>query len=105
MITTRKELKEYLKADYAVSFINHKWFERLTWGENYHIYRYVKHLRCLEYYTNKKKQSWDYIPYLYYYLCHRRDILKYGIYIAPNTVGKGLSLVHPGFRRMDVVKK
>jgi len=73
-------------------------------GENYHVYKYIKLLRYLEFYTNKKKYPWDYILYFYYYLLHRRDILNYNIFIKPNTVGKGLSIVHPGFRRIDVVK-
>lgn len=100
MIQTRKDLKEYLQADYKVSNIKHKWFERFSWGENYHVYKYIKHLRYLEFYTNKKKYPWDYILYCFFYLLHRRDILSYGIFLKPNTVGKGLSLVHPGFRRI-----
>jgi len=32
MIRTRNDLKEYLKADYKVSNIKHRWFERFTWG-------------------------------------------------------------------------
>lgn len=104
MIRTRKQLKEYLEADYRVSNIKHKWFERFSWGENYHLFLYIKHLRYLEYYTNTRKYPWDFIPYLFFYLLHRRDILNYNIFINPNTIEKGLSIVHPGFRRIDVVK-
>ncbi len=99
MIQTKKDLKEYIKADFKAQNMTHPLLARFTYGENYVMFAYMKTLRKLEFYTNKKKNILDYIPLVYYTLKHRRNCLKYQINISPNTVGKGFKLVHPGFRR------
>ncbi|WP_299991278.1 DapH/DapD/GlmU-related protein [uncultured Bacteroides sp.] len=105
MIQTKKELKEYLKADFDIQGMKYPLLSRLTFGENYAMFSYIKNLRYLEYYTNKKQNPWDKLFYYYYLVKHRRQSLKYQINISPNTIGKGLFLVHPGFRRIGAYMK
>lgn len=100
MIRTKKDLKEYLSADYKAYNMKHPTIAKYTFGENYIMYSYVRNLRYLEYYTNTKSTFFGKLLYYYYLLKHRKKSLKYNINISPNTVGKGLYLVHPGFRRL-----
>lgn len=100
MIKTRKDLRFYLKEDFKAQNMKHPLLAKFTFGENYAMYGYVKNLRYLEFYKNKKKKPWDYLFYTYRLLMHRRNCLKYQINISPNTTGFGLNLVHPGFRRL-----
>jgi serine O-acetyltransferase len=85
--------------------MEHPVLAKLTFGENAAMYGYVRNLRYLEYYRNKKKQFWDYPFYIYRLLKHRKNCLKYQISISPNTTGYGLNLVHPGFRRLGAYLK
>lgn len=95
MIKTKADLKEYIKADEAryyqrrPSFIG--WF---LGDEGYVVKKYLRLLRCLEYYTNKKKKPWDYVPYIYYLFRFRRARIKTGIQLNVNTIGKGLYIPH-----------
>lgn len=100
MIKTRQDLKEYIKADYERQNMKYPVIARFTWGEHYRTRRYLENLRHLEFYLNKKRRIWDYIPLGYYWLQHRRLSLKFNIYILPNTCGPGLLLPHPGFIRV-----
>lgn len=99
MITNRKELKEYLKRDLQVYEMKHPYAARFTYGENWEMFSYVKNLRYLEYYKNKKQKVWDKFFYGLLWLKHRRYCKTTNITIAPNTCGPGLHLVHRGFRR------
>lgn len=105
MITTRKELKEYLEADYKAQEIHYPFLAKLTYGENYAMYSYMRTLRHLEYYINKPQKPFDKIFRWYYTLKHRRNCMKYMINVSPNTVEKGFYLVHPGFRRIGAYLK
>lgn len=96
MIKTRKELKEYIKADQHRNRIG-KSYKTVAFllsilgfeSEGYSVRKYLLHLRKLEYYTNNKS-----LLYYWYLFLHKRDCCKYGIYIAPNTVGKGIYIPH-----------
>lgn len=99
MIRTRQDLKEYLKADYSRQNMDHPFYSRITFGENWMLWSYIKNLRYLEYYKNNRRGIWNKIMYSYHFLIHRRKSNKLGISVPPNTVGPGLFLVHPGFRR------
>ena len=101
MIRTKQDLYEYIEADFARQGMKHPLLARWTFGEHDITRRYLKTLRKLEYYTNKKRSISDFLDYYYYLLKHRRNSLKYGMYIFPNTTGKGLLLPHPGFVRID----
>lgn len=99
MIKTRKELKEYLRADYERQGMKHPFLSRITYGENYIIRHYLSILRHCEYHSNQH----SFIHRLlgaYYKLRLRKLSVKHNIYIKPNCVGKGLLLPHPGFVRI-----
>ncbi len=59
MIITKADLIEYLKADFGVQEMKYPLLSRLTLGENYAMFSYIKNLRYLEYYINKKQKLWD----------------------------------------------
>lgn len=95
MILTKIDLREYLKADEA-RYTQRKpvflgWF---LGDEGYIVKKYLRLLRYLEYYTNKKKKAWDYIPYIYYVFRFRKARIKTGIQLNVNTIGKGLYIPH-----------
>lgn len=95
MIYSRSDLKEYLKADYQANKIKRPFFQWLSRGELFCVYNFLKNLRHLEYCLNTKST----LPLIWYRWNHRRLKLKYQFFIEPNTVGKGISIMHPGFRR------
>lgn len=99
MIQTRSDLKFYLSQDAKRNPIRFPFLQKLTFGENYLIYKYLKTLRYYEYYTNNK-HWYNIIIYLYYKLKHRRNVLKTNICAFPNTLGPGIQIMHPGFRRI-----
>lgn len=105
MIKTKEDLKKYIDADFKSQGMKKPFFARFTYGENWALFSYMRNLRYLEYYINKKKRPWDYVFYSYRFLKHRRNCLKYQINISPNTVGPGFKLVHPGFRRIGAYMK
>lgn len=104
MIKTKSDLKEYLEADYKAFGFKQQILARFTFSENGTMFRYVKTLRYLEFYTNQHQFLWIKIFKLFYLMKWRRMNLKYDIYIRPNTCGKGLHIVHHGFRRIDYIK-
>lgn len=104
MIRTKEDLKEYLKADFESYGFRHPLIGKFTFGENALLFRIVKNLRYLEYYKNKRQRPWDKLFYAWHLLKARRYAIKYQIYLQPNCFGKGLHLVHPGFRRVGSLK-
>lgn len=100
MIRTKNDLKYYLDKDCPSlhkSRMFLKWFSN---SEEYYLIMFVRYLRYTEYYINKKKKIWDYIPYMWCTWIYRSLKLKTGIYIMPNCVGPGFNPVHPGFIRI-----
>lgn len=97
MIQNYCDLKDYLRADR--NRYGHRKLKILGWfcgDESYVVKRLLKRLRWLEYYTNKKKSLWDYLPYVICFLLYRRLRLKTGIHLEVNTIGKGLYIPHYG---------
>ena len=105
MIKTKKDLYRYIKADFDAQEMLHPLVARFTYGENWAMFQYMKTLRKLEYYKNTPPHMLRKYLYSYYLLKHRRNCLKYDMYISPNIVGEGFKIVHPGFRRVDIVVK
>ena len=103
MIQSRKDLREYLKADKNNAGFWRRLIYFLSSSECYWPCKYIRTLRYFEYYLNKKRNLFDIIPYWWYRLKLRRLKLKTGIYIYPNSLGKGAFLVHPGFMRVGKV--
>lgn len=102
MITKKIEIKEYIDAD--LNFVKQRNL-LLLWLKGSEFYPIVKFIVCLrhyEYYFNKaqktkmsplallKKHWWRFF--------YRRTQLKYSLYIGVNVAGKGLHLMHPGYR-------
>lgn len=99
MIKTKQDLKEYLKKDRERNGIP-SIIKRLTWNDNYRIQRLLTYLRYTEYYFNN--QSWlNRLLYVWNFWNLRRLIVKTGIMVFPNTLGAGIQIMHPGFRRID----
>lgn len=105
MITSKRILKEYIAADYKAFNFKHPFLAKFTYSENGTLFRYLKNLRYLEYYTNKKQRPWDKVLRAWFFLQWRRMNLKYDLYIKPNCVGPGVHIVHHGYRRIDSVKR
>ena len=82
MITNKKELKEYLKADYDNNYLT-----RYS-----PIKKFIKTLRKEEYYFNTGRK----IMYLYYKWKMHNLSEKYLSYIPINCFDKGLSIAHLG---------
>lgn len=101
-IYTRQQLKDCIKADFDRSGMKHPSLARLTYGEHDVTRRYLNILRHLELYQNNKQRNPFFrMMYGYYFLRHRRNCIRWNMYIMPNTCGKGLVLPHPGFIRID----
>lgn len=96
MITTRKELKEYLKADLE-PFMYPNWRKKvgsfLLHDFNSYRYRYLVHLRKLEYHSNHPITH--VIPCIYHKIKKNKLGIKLNWEIPCNTFGKGLHPWHP----------
>lgn len=91
MIKTKKELKEYLMADknqLGISRKNPRPFVD-------HIWRYEICLRKYEYWINRKPNPITSIIKNIYKLKFYRKCIQLGVFIGPNTCGKGLCISHP----------
>lgn len=99
MIKTKEDLRYYLEADARVNKMGNPIKQWLTWNDNYRIHRLLRLLRYTEYYQNNHS-GLRLIPYFWYLINFRRMIVKTGIMLFPNTIGPGVQLMHPGFRRI-----
>lgn len=102
MITKKSEIKEYIDAD--LDFIKQRNLLML-WLRGSEFYPIVKLITCLrhyEYYFNKAQSSrlspLEFFKKHWWRFFYRRTQLKYSLYIGVNVAGKGLHLIHPGFR-------
>ncbi|AGA79202.1 serine O-acetyltransferase [Echinicola vietnamensis] len=102
LIKTKEDLNRVLKIEKAKLNIKRPFLMWISYSEGYRVYRFFKNLRYLEFYLNKKKNPWDYLPLAWRYWNHRRMKLKFSFYIHPNTLGEGFHLVHSGFVRIAV---
>ena len=100
MITSKVILKEYIAADKSRNMVNCSRKYLLIepflslFGvvrESFYVRKYLLVLRKLEYYINVRTHfGGGYLMRIYYTIKWKRLSNKYGIYIHPNTVGKGL---------------
>lgn len=93
MIKSKKDLKEYMKADKEMLGIKNLKRPRLFRDE---IWRYEILLRKVEYYTNVQKNFLYKIILLYYKYKFHYLGTKLSFYIRPNVCNKGLSISHVG---------
>lgn len=105
MIKTRNDLRLYLSEDKKRYLINFSFIHPFIYSETYYVYRYLKNLRYLEYYLNNKNNLFFKFLYFFCLLQHRKLSLKSGMTIAPNTLGRGCLIMHPGFRRIGPSSK
>ena len=98
MITNKKDYKYYLSEDskrYNVRFV-----DRFIYNENYHIVKYLKVLRRVEYLTNIKRNVFQNLLYALAYWNYKRLCFKYRIKIGINTCGPGIYIPHLGLIRV-----
>ncbi|MCK8623642.1 serine acetyltransferase [Prevotella sp. E13-27] len=84
---------------------NIRFYDRFIYNENYYIFDYLRTLRHLEYLTNKKKNTFDYLLYYYTYWQYKRKCYKLKIKIAINSCGPGLFIPHIGLIRVATYAK
>ena len=100
MILTREDLKRYMEKEDALMRHPKMFLKWLVQSDDYLPNLLVKCLRKYEFYKNQKRSIFNAIPYIWYLWFFRRLRVKTGIMLFPNTIDEGLSLVHPGFRRI-----
>lgn len=105
MITTKKDLYDYIKADKTRYSVKFSFYHPLIFSENYFVFHYLWNLRHLEYYKNTNRSLLKRMLYYLFLINHRRLSLKTNITIAPNTIEKGCLILHPGFRRIGPSSK
>lgn len=102
MITSRKELNQYLAMDRARrgnDLPNLKdWILR---NEKWYLWRYVLSLRHVEYHKNKISveggiMCLHLLPFLFWFYRYKRLCFLLHLYIYPNSVGAGLMMYHIG---------
>ncbi len=91
MIKNKKDLEAYLKADKEQLGIVRS-IPRPFTDE---IWKYEIVLRKYEYWLNRKQNIVSIIMKNVYKLIFHRLSIKLGIFIGPNTCGKGLCITHP----------
>lgn len=102
MIKIRKDFKQFNHTDSQTIRNSNMFIKWITCSDDYLPSLLVKCLRKYEFYLNQKRNLFNTIPYLWYWWNFRRLRVKTGIMLFPNTIGEGLNLVHPGFRRIGV---
>lgn len=101
MIKSKDDLRLYLNKDFEANRVKDILIMKFTYSEIYPIYKLIKSLRYYEYYLNKKSNKLDLLFKLWFGWSLRKNIHKTGIFVFPNTIDYGVSLMHPGFRRID----
>ena len=108
MITSKRDLKEYLEEDKkAMGLYNKSFLKDLLIGNIFDVslWHQIKKLRKLEYAQNRYKACGGLLrmirfgvrKFFYFKLCLRNNI-----FIFPNVFGAGLHIVHPGYIWIDV---
>lgn len=110
MIKTKKDLRFYLESDLGRYYNYFRYRIKLLelWlrgSESLPIWKFIYSLRHYEYYYNQGGQLSliDKILKQYWRFVYRHAEIKYNLYIGANTCGYGLSIIHPGFRRLHTV--
>lgn len=71
--------------------------------ENARVKLYLIVFRILEYLTNAGKSPLIFW-YPFFYVWHKRQSLKYGLYLHPNTIGYRLKIAHVGGIHINCLK-
>ena len=101
MIFTRKDLQEYLKRDnlgFGSQTFYKRMIKRLGGYENYYIYEFFRVLRHYEFYLNLEKRTLlERVFLLYWKYRYNHSRIKSNMFVAPNTFGPGVMIVHQVF--------
>lgn len=100
MIQTRQDLKRFMDTEDALMRHPNMFLKWIGQSDDYLPNLLVKCLRKYEFHKNQKRSIFNAIPYICYMWFFRRLRVKTGIMLFPNTIDEGLSIVHPGFRRI-----
>lgn len=94
MIKSKEDLRLYLCEDLK-RFDNKKprIKDLILHNEAWYIYKYIKHLRYIEYFKNTKSSK---ILFLYHWFRYKRLGFKLNFTVYPNTVGPGFRIYHKG---------
>lgn len=104
MIRSKQDFKQYVRSDINRQNMHYPILSRFTFGEHNRVKKYLYCLRRVEYHKNSLNRNLCHkIAYALCFLNLRRLSLKYSMYIAPNTVGPGFLLPHPGFVRIGPI--
>lgn len=92
---TKEQLKDCLLSD-LLRFDGRKpgLKDRLLHNEVYYIWKYIVHMRYIEY--HQSKSGWHKIAYLYHWYRFKRLQFKLHFAIYPNTIGPGFRIYHVG---------
>ena len=107
MIQSRSDLRFYLSEDRKRIGGGNLFRLIVTWllgAEHSRMMLYIWVLRHLEYYSNVKVPIIGTMLKLFFYIWHRRQELKYGVYINPNVCDYGLRIVHIGGIHVNALK-
>ncbi len=100
MIRSKKDLKEYIKADNSwanYEGLKGRFIQRFSNYTSYELKRYLIYLRKQEYYINTARGSKiKGLMGLYYERKKNKAGIRLGIEISPNCFGKGLQIYHIG---------
>lgn len=88
---TKTELSECLNADLRRFVHKPTLKDRILHNEVWYIYHYIRHLRYVEYYQDKKK-----LKFLWHFFWYKRLGFKLRMTIYPNTIGPGFRIYHAG---------
>lgn len=99
MIHSLKDLRYYMQEDARANNMGNPLKEWITQNDNYQPRALLRKLRKVEYYSNNRSILL-FIPYLWNLWHFKRLRIKTNIMIFPNTIGPGLNIEHPGFRRI-----
>lgn len=94
MIKSKEDLTHYLNED--LKRLKGKKPQIKDWllhNEIWYIYKYIRHLRYIEYYKNTHHSQ---ILFLYHWFLYKRLGFKLHFTIYPNTIGPGLRIYHTG---------
>ena len=113
MIKSRDDMRRYIQEDQKRQPIKYPLMAALTYSESYLVRKYLTILRHYEYYLNKTRclneknipsSIWGGVFYLMlviYFLRWRRQCIKTGIQVYPNTCGPGLAITHHSYVHID----
>lgn len=107
MIKTKRELRETINKDKeAMGFARKSYLKMLLRGRGYEVMlmKYIILIRKTELYENLYAEKKNLFNLFRYWVVRQYSLWRshrIGIYIAQNTIGAGMRLIHPGYRWID----